>query len=73
LGGKKMKMRLVLLGLALLSLGLAALLVFLASITGHPPYTGIGVAILPVSLLGGIVLIGGSILSFILSRTGKSR
>jgi hypothetical protein len=67
-----MKMRLVLLGLALLGLGSAALLVFLASLTGHPPYTGIGVAILPVSLLGGVALFGGSILSFIFSRAGKS-
>lgn len=63
-----------LLAAAALFLGdLFALLVFLVSFAGHPPYSGIGIAILPVTLLGGFALIGGAIKLVSIGTKGKNK
>jgi hypothetical protein len=56
-----MSVALRLLAALLFMLGLMALFVFVVSFAGHPPNTGFGIAILPITLVSGLALIYGAI------------
>lgn len=49
-----------LLALMLVVAAIGSFLAFVLSIAGHPPYVGIGIAILPVSFVAGLALIWGA-------------
>jgi hypothetical protein len=52
------------LGIALLCGAVISQLVLFGALSGHPATTAIGVALLPLSLFCGILLLGGSIAAF---------